>query len=163
MRTAESVDYELAILNAVDQVNERQKEILFDKVSHFFGSNLKGKNVAVWGLAFKPKTDDIREAPSLVVIDKLLRAGAKVKVYDPVAMRNVSEIFGRKVSYGRKSYSVLKGADALLVITEWNEFREPDYERMLKLMRSPVIFDGRNIYNGQKLKDMGFRYFGIGC
>jgi UDPglucose 6-dehydrogenase len=161
--TAQEFEYELAVLSAVDKVNERQKEILFAKIVQFFGSNLKGKTFAVWGLSFKPNTDDVREAPSLVMIEKLLGAGAKVKVYDPVAMDNVRRVFGTRITYGKRSYSVVKDADALIVITEWNEFREPNYERILRLMRTPVVFDGRNIYNGKKLREKGFRYFGVGC
>ena len=132
------------------------------KIEAHFGSSLKGKTIAVWGLAFKPKTDDMREAPAIPIIEALLEKGAKVQAYDPEAMKVAKGIFGTKISYAAKNYDALKGADALAVITEWQEFREPDFARMKKLMRDPVIFDGRNIYQREQMKAHGFTYFSIG-
>ena len=127
---------------------------------HF--STLKGKTIAVWGLAFKPKTDDMREAPSVPIIEALLAKGAKVQAYDPEAMKVAKGIFGTRVTYSNRNYDALKGADALAVITEWQEFREPDFVRIKKLMRTPVVFDGRNIYQPDQMKALGFTYFSIG-
>jgi UDPglucose 6-dehydrogenase len=154
-------NYEFKILNAVEAVNDRQKLRLLDKLKAHFGS-LKGKRIAVWGLAFKPRTDDMREAPAITIVDLLLRAGAKVQAYDPEAMRVAKGIFGTKVQLAEKSYDALKGADALAVVTEWNEFREPDFARMKKLMRNAAIFDGRNIYNPEQIRAQGFSYFSMG-
>jgi UDPglucose 6-dehydrogenase len=123
---------------------------------------LKGKTIAVWGLAFKPKTDDMREAPAIPIVEALLAKGAKIQAYDPEAMTVAKGIFGNKIIYSAKNYDALKGADALAVITEWQEFREPDFARIKKLMRTPVIFDGRNIYQRDEMKALGFTYFSIG-
>jgi UDPglucose 6-dehydrogenase len=153
--------YDFKVLKAVEAVNDQQKRVLVKKVEAHFGS-LKGKTIAVWGLAFKPKTDDMREAPAIVIIQSLLEQGAKVQAYDPEAQRVARGIFGNKVTYTSKSYDALKGADALIIVTEWHEFREPDFARMRKLMRSPVIFDGRNIYEPQQMKAHGFTYNSIG-
>jgi UDPglucose 6-dehydrogenase len=153
--------YDFKILDAVEQVNDRQKQVLVEKMQRHFGS-LKGKTVGVWGLAFKPRTDDMREAPAIPIITKLLQLGAKVQAYDPEATETARRHFGNKITYGKKSYDVLTGADALALITEWNEFREPDYVRMKKLMRQPVVFDGRNIYSPSQMKAQGFTYFSIG-
>jgi UDPglucose 6-dehydrogenase len=154
--------YDFKILKAVDAVNEFQKRVLVRKIEAHFGNALKGKTVAVWGLAFKPKTDDMREAPSIPIVDALLAKGVKVQAYDPEAMKVARGIFGNKITYAAKNYDALKGADALAVITEWQEFREPDFARMKKLMREPVIFDGRNIYQPADMKSLGFTYFSIG-
>jgi UDPglucose 6-dehydrogenase len=154
--------YEFKILKAVDAVNDHQKRVLVKKIEAHFGSALKGKTIAVWGLAFKPKTDDMREAPSIPIIEALLAKGAKVQAYDPEAMKVAKGIFGNRVTYTAKNYDALKGADALAVITEWQEFREPDFARMKKLMRHPVVFDGRNIYQRAEMKALGFTYFSIG-
>jgi UDPglucose 6-dehydrogenase len=154
--------YDFKILKAVDAVNEFQKRVIVKKVESHFGNSLKGKTVAVWGLAFKPKTDDMREAPAIPIIDALLAKGARVQAYDPEAMKVARGIFGSKIAYSTKNYDALKGADALVVVTEWQEFREPDFARMKKLMRSPVIFDGRNIYHREQMKTLGFTYFSIG-
>ncbi len=173
IKVGKEVGHDLDILEAVEKVNNCQKGVLIEKiVRHFKGlpsqSNptpdpiLKGKKIAVWGLSFKPKTDDMREAPSITIINGLLENGASLSVYDPVAIKEARKIFDGKIEYSRKNYDCLKGADALAVITEWNEFREPDFERMKTLMRSPVIFDGRNILESTKLKNMGFTYYGIG-
>ena len=154
-------DYDFAVLKAVEAVNDRQKRVLIGKLKKHFGS-LKGRTIALWGLAFKPKTDDMREAPAIVIVKALLEHGAKVKAFDPEAHRMARTIFGSKITYAAKSYDALKGADALVIVTEWHEFREPDFDRMRKLMRSPVIFDGRNIYNPQQMKAHGFTYSSIG-
>ncbi|RPJ72018.1 MAG: UDP-glucose/GDP-mannose dehydrogenase family protein [Acidobacteria bacterium] len=149
------------ILEAVEDVNGLQKELLFCKMQQHFGS-LAGKVAAVWGLAFKPRTDDMREAPAITLIEKLLEAGAAVQAYDPEASKIARGIFGNRITYARRSYDALVGADALAVVTEWAEFREPDFAKMRKLMRSPVIFDGRNIYQREQMKADGFTYYGIG-
>ena len=128
--------------------------------SHF--GTLKGKTIAVWGLAFKPKTDDMREAPAIPIIRTLLEKGAKVHVYDPEAMTMAKNFFGSAVTYHKKNYDALKGADGLAVITEWQEFREPDFQRMRKLMKTPVVFDGRNIYQPEQMKELGFVYYSVG-
>jgi UDPglucose 6-dehydrogenase len=154
--------YDFKILKAVDAVNEFQKRVLVRKIEAHFGNTLKGKTVAVWGLAFKPKTDDMRDAPSIPIVDALLTKGVKVQAYDPEAMKVARGIFGNKITYAAKNYDALKGADALAVVTEWQEFREPDFARMKKLMREPVIFDGRNIYQPAQMKSLGFTYFSIG-
>jgi UDPglucose 6-dehydrogenase len=161
VKFAADKNYEFQILRAVEAVNAGQKRRLVTKMEDHFGS-LKGKRIAVWGLAFKPKTDDMREAPSVPLIQGLLAAGAMVNAYDPEAMRVARGIFGSKIHYADTSYAALTGADALAIITEWNEFREPDYARMRKLMRQPVIFDGRNIYNPDSLRAQGFTYFSMG-
>jgi len=161
LRFAESADYEFEILSAVESVNERQKLRLLDKLHAHFGS-LKGKKIAIWGLAFKPKTDDMREAPAVPLINGLIKAGARVQAYDPEAMKVAKSIFGSKITYAENNYAALNGADALVLVTEWNEFREPDFVRMKKLMRAPAVFDGRNIYNPEQIKAQGFKYFSIG-
>ncbi len=158
---AEEKAYDFRILRAVEAVNEGQKRRLVAKMEAHFGS-LKGKRIALWGLAFKPKTDDMREAPAVPLIQGLLAAGATVHAYDPEAMKVARSIFGSKIHYADGSYAALTGADALAIVTEWNEFREPDYVRMRKLMRSPVIFDGRNIYNPESLRALGFTYISMG-
>lgn len=159
---AQNQNMEPTILNAVDQVNVAQKKVLFKKISDYFKGDLEGKTVALWGLAFKPKTDDIREAPSLVLIDELLQAGVKLKVHDPVAMENVKAQYGDKLSYFDHHYDTLEGADALAIVTEWNEFRHADFDYVLHRLSTPVIFDGRNLYDPQKMKQKGIDYFGIG-
>jgi UDPglucose 6-dehydrogenase len=162
-RFAADKEYEFAILNAVEEVNERQKLRLLTKLREHFGpGSLKGKRIAVWGLAFKPRTDDMREAPSVPLIEGLLAAGAAVEVYDPEAMKVARTLFGTRISYAENSYAALKGADALMIVTEWNEFREPDFARMRKLLRKPVIFDGRNLYKPEHIRAQGFTYFSIG-
>jgi UDPglucose 6-dehydrogenase len=153
--------YDFKILHAVQEVNERQKTRLFAKMQAHFGT-LKGKTIAVWGLAFKPKTDDMREAPAIPLITQLLDSGAKVQTYDPEALKVARGIFGTRVQYVTKSYEALKGADALAIVTEWNEFRRPDFVRMRKLMRSPVVFDGRNLFTPDQMKGNGFTYYSIG-
>jgi UDPglucose 6-dehydrogenase len=153
--------YDFAILEAVEAVNERQKLRLLKKLEKHFDT-LKGKRIAVWGLAFKPRTDDMREAPAVPLVKGLLAAGASVTAYDPEAMKVAKTIFGNKITFAENSYAALTGADALVIVTEWNEFREPDYTRMRKLLRNPVIFDGRNIYNPEQMRAQGFTYYSIG-
>jgi len=153
--------YDFKILKAVEAVNESQKRLLLRKMDAHFGS-LKGKTIAVWGLAFKPKTDDMREAPAIPIIKTLLEKGAKVQAYDPEAMTTAKEFFGTAIGYHKKNYDALKGADGLAVITEWQEFREPDFQRMRALMKTPVIFDGRNIYQPEQMKELGFVYYSVG-
>jgi UDPglucose 6-dehydrogenase len=154
-------NYEFRVLHAVEDVNKFQKTRLFTKMKAHFGG-LKGKTVAVWGLAFKPKTDDMREAPSIPLIDALLGAGAAVQAYDPEATKIAKGIFGPKVTFAAKNYDALKGADCLAIVTEWNEFRRPDFARMRKLMRTPVVFDGRNLFTPEQMKQNGFTYYSIG-
>ncbi|MCX7985262.1 MAG: UDP-glucose 6-dehydrogenase, partial [Bacteroidetes bacterium] len=143
-------------------VNTWQKKILFRKVLRYYNGNLIGKIIAVWGLAFKPQTDDMREAPSIDIIHSLLNAGAKVKAHDPIAMNRARSIFGTSIEYSENAYDTLKNADALMIVTEWNEFRKPDFQKMKSLMRKPVIFDGRNVYDPKIVNDFGLEYFGIG-
>jgi UDPglucose 6-dehydrogenase len=153
--------YDFKILKAVESVNEWQKRALVRKMEAHFGS-LKGRTIALWGLAFKPKTDDMREAPAIAIVQALMERGAKVQAFDPEALRVARGLFGSKVTYCTKSYDALRGADALAIVTEWHEFREPDFGRMRKLMRNPVVFDGRNIYQPQHMKAHGFTYYSIG-
>ncbi len=154
-------DYEFKILRAVESVNAFQKTRLFSKMRAHFGS-LKGKVVAVWGLSFKPKTDDMREAPSVTLIEALLAAGASVQAYDPEAMRVAKGLFGSRVSFAAGDYEALKGADCVAIVTEWNEFRRPDFGRMRKLLRTPVVFDGRNLFTPEQMKQNGFTYYSFG-
>ena len=153
--------HDMKIMRAVDDVNEAQKGVLFAKMTAHFG-DLHGKTVALWGLAFKPRTDDIREAPALVLIDALLAAGAKVRAHDPEATANVRAVYGERVAFSDRPYGALEGADALAVVTEWQEFRTPDFDLMRKLLATPVIFDGRNLYDDKALAAHGFTYYAIG-
>jgi UDPglucose 6-dehydrogenase len=155
-------DLEMPLLRAVEKVNERQKKLLVEKVTRHFGKSLKGKTFALWGLAFKPRTDDMRDAPAIVVAESLLKAGAAVQAHDPEAMDEAKKIFGDRISYFRRNYDALKGADALLIVTEWNEFRRPDFARMRELLRRPLIFDGRNLYEPETMREHGFTYVPIG-
>jgi UDPglucose 6-dehydrogenase len=154
--------YRFKILEAVEEVNEQQKLRLLAKVDAHLGKSLKGKTVAVWGLAFKPRTDDMREAPSIPIIQGLLKRGAKIRAFDPEAKATARRVFGSKIQYSAHAYDALAGADALLVVTEWNEFREPDFDKMKRLMKQPIIFDGRNIYNPHQIRALGFTYWSIG-
>lgn len=169
VQTAKEHDMDARVLKAVEAVNERQKLVLaemiighFTKRSRRTDRPLAGRTVAVWGLAFKPRTDDMREAPSIVIINRLLKAGAQVRAHDPVAMEEAAKIFRGKVTFVKDGYEALADADALAIVTEWNEFRTPDLARMKKQMRSPVVFDGRNILNQEELRKHGFTYYGIG-
>ena len=150
------------LLEAVDAVNEAQKLVLVHKIRDYFAGQLMDRTIAVWGLAFKPRTDDIREAPALVLVDALLAAGAVVRVHDPEAMGNVRALYQDRVGYYDLPYGALDQADALVIVTEWNEFRNPDFEQMVRLMRQPVIFDGRNLYEHAQMARLGFRYYPIG-
>ena len=161
MRFAGDAEYDFRILQAVEAVNLTQKTRLTAKMKKHFGT-LKGKVIAVWGLAFKPKTDDMREAPSVPLIESLLQAGATVQVYDPEAMGVAKKLFGNRITYAEANYGALKGADGLAIVTEWNEFRRPDFERMRSLMKTPVIFDGRNLFVPAQMKQSGFTYYSIG-
>lgn len=162
IKTGEQNKYDLRILKAVDAVNNDQKKVIVDKIMKHFNNNVQGKTFAVWGLAFKPKTDDMREAPALVIIEALLNAGANVQAYDPVAMNEAEHMLDKKVLLTKDAMNATKGADALLLVTEWPEFRLPDWEKIRSNMRDNVIFDGRNIYNAPEMKAKGFVYYGIG-
>ncbi len=162
IHTAEEKSLDFALLKAAEAVNKRQKSVLVSRVKTHFGSDLSGLNFAVWGLAFKPRTDDMREAPSLVVVEELLAAGAKVQVHDPEALENARRIFGDRVTYCPLNYDALKSADALLILTEWNEFRHPNFQRIKSLLKQPVIFDGRNLYDPALMRALDFRYYSIG-
>jgi len=165
LKTARDAGIKLELIEATERVNEAQKIYLVSKIRDHFADGLKGKCLAIWGLAFKPRTDDMREAPALALIHALIDEGVSVRVYDPEAMdearRQLASVEG-KVTYCKKSYEACEGADGLVLVTEWNEFREPDFGRVRDLLKEPVIFDGRNIYNPDKLRDLGFVYFGVG-
>ncbi|HSZ24674.1 MAG TPA: UDP-glucose/GDP-mannose dehydrogenase family protein [Cytophagaceae bacterium] len=161
-KTSEDYNFDFKILNAVMGVNKNQKTILIPKVKRYFQNNLKGKTIALWGLAFKPNTDDIREAPALDIIEELLKEGAIVNAFDPEAMENVRKVMGSKINLTEKSYQALDGADALIIVTEWNEFRLPDFEKMSKLLKNKVIFDGRNLFENEQMMELGFHYESIG-
>jgi UDPglucose 6-dehydrogenase len=172
-QTAQEIGVDAKLLKSVEAVNERQKSLLSDMiVRHFAGTAgksrgnskkpLAGKTIAVWGLSFKPKTDDMREAPSVVIINNLIKAGAAVNAHDPVAMNEARKIFKNRIAFMDHEYDALRGADALAVVTEWSEFRSPDFKKIKKLMKKPVIFDGRNIYTKEELQKLGFTYYGIG-
>jgi len=161
LRSAKDHGYDFKILRAVEEVNDRQKERLVEKMqAHFKG--LSGRTIALWGLSFKPRTDDMREAPSIAIIDRLLSLGATVKAYDPAATPVAKRIYDGRIALCERSYDALTGADALAIVTEWNEFREPDFEKMRSLMKAPVVFDGRNIYSPEHMRALGFTYFSIG-
>lgn len=162
IRTGRENNYTLRILDAVEAVNDDQKMVLSTKVLGHFGEDLKGKNFAVWGLSFKPRTDDMREAPSVVIIQELLARGARVRAYDPVAMEEARHQLADSIAYAKDPYDALLDADALLLVTEWPEFRVPNFEVVKKLMRGHVVFDGRNQYDRHELRAMGFSYYGIG-
>lgn len=159
---SESQNLRPQILNAVDEVNDAQKQVLVDRVMNYFGGDVAGKKFAIWGLAFKPKTDDIREAPALVLIDVLLKENANVCVFDPEAMENVKEIYGDRIEYVDHPMEALHGADSLAINTEWDEFRTPDFAEMKSSMNSPIVFDGRNLYEPREMKSYGFTYYSIG-
>jgi UDPglucose 6-dehydrogenase len=156
------VGYDFRILDAVMDVNERQKVHLVSKIKSYFEDNLQGKHFALWGLAFKPNTDDIREAPALYIIEELVKAGATISAYDPEAMENVRNVLGEKISFSENQYDALKGADALIIATEWNEFRTPDFLKIVSNMKKKIIFDGRNLFDIMAIKELGFYYESIG-
>ena len=154
----------LSILQAVEEVNRNQKYVLLEKISHHFNDDLSGKTFAIWGLSFKPHTDDIREAPAIEIIRELVSRGAKVQAFDPVAMNNTRRLFEGEpnVTFADDEYSALSGVDALVLVTEWPQFRKPDFDKIRELLKKPVIFDGRNQYNPDLLRKKGFTYYGIG-
>ena len=161
-KSADEHHYDFKILDSVMEVNETQKKVLFEKVKKYFKGDLKNKKIALWGLAFKPETDDIREAPALYIIDELVNAGATVTAFDPEGMNNVRNLIGSKISYAADPYSALHDADALLIVTEWSLFRTPDFGQVEKLLKDKLIFDGRNLYDLDKMKELGFYYNSIG-
>jgi len=162
VNTSEEIKYDFKILKSVLSVNKQQRNVFVQKVLNHYNNNIKGKHFAVWGLAFKPNTDDIREAPALDIIGMLLNEGATVTAYDPEAMENVKNLIGNKISYGNTSYDVIENADALLIFTEWNEFRTPDFELLHSKLKEAVIFDGRNLYESDKMKEEKFIYYSVG-
>ncbi len=162
LKTADDNNYSLEILKAVEEVNHRQKEVLFNKIMSHFKGDISGKRFAIWGLSFKPNTDDMRESPVLVIIDKLLEAGASVIAYDPVAMDESIRKIGNIIEYARDQYDALVDTDALLLVTEWNEFRTLNYKVIQKLMKNKIVFDGRNLYEPSEMKEFGFTYYSIG-
>ncbi len=155
-------ELDMPLLRAVEQVNEGQKRLVGEKVRGHFGLDLSGLTFALWGLSFKPRTDDMREAPSIIVMESLLKDGAQVQAYDPEADGECKRIFGDRIHYAKRNYDALRGADALIVVTEWNEFRRPNFERVKELLKNPVVFDGRNIYDPAEMKKMGFTYYSVG-
>ncbi|HEX2920893.1 MAG TPA: UDP-glucose/GDP-mannose dehydrogenase family protein [Bacteroidales bacterium] len=161
-KTASDNGYELKVVTAVEKANEYQKNILFLKISSFFKNELAGKIICIWGLSFKPKTDDIRESPAIYLINNLLKAGAKVKAYDPAAMEETHKILGDEIEYASDPYDAATGADAIALVTEWSEFHLPDFAKLSGLLKNKIIFDGRNIYNPAELRGSGFTYIGIG-
>jgi UDPglucose 6-dehydrogenase len=162
VRSADEVHYDFKILKAVEKVNAAQKLHLVEKIKAHYSGNISGRHFALWGLAFKPNTDDIREAPALSIIASLLAEGATVTAYDPEAMQHVKQVLGDKINYASSQYQALEGADALIIATEWSEFRTPDFERIEKLLPSKLIFDGRNLFEVAKMNSMGYRYISIG-
>ncbi|SDH02267.1 UDPglucose 6-dehydrogenase [Pedobacter terrae] len=162
VRSSDDYAYDFQILKSVMEVNEKQKTVLVDKVLKYYKGDIKGKHFALWGLAFKPETDDIREAPALYIIDELVKNGATVAVFDPEAMANVKNVIGDKVSYAKNQYEALEGADALLIATEWSVFRNPDFDKIDSILKNKIVFDGRNLYDLQKMIDLGYYYNSIG-
>jgi UDPglucose 6-dehydrogenase len=162
IKTAEQKGYPLKVLKAVEDVNEAQKAVLFDKIMKHFCGDIKGKTIGLWGLSFKPNTDDMREAPSIVLIEKLLDAGAKVLAYDPVATKEAKHYVGDKISYCNGLYEACMDADALAIVTEWTEFRMPNFQMLAKLLKNKLVFDGRNIYDPKEMSQLGFCYYSIG-
>ena len=162
IRTAKDNGYELNVIAAVEKANEYQKNVIFSKMTKFFHDDFKNKIIGIWGLSFKPKTDDIREASSIFLIEKLLEAGARVRAYDPAAIIETKKLLGNRIEYTSDQYEALVNVDAVALMTEWSEFHLPDFNRMAELMKGKVIFDGRNIYNPSDIKKLGFTYFGIG-
>jgi UDPglucose 6-dehydrogenase len=162
IKTSTDLGYELNVVKAVEEANEYQKKVVFNKMTHHFKNKLKNKTIGVWGLSFKPKTDDIRESSSINMIESLLKAGARVKAYDPAAMEETKKVLGNKITYSSDPYMAVEGADAVVLMTEWSEFHLPDFRKMASLMKEKTIFDGRNIYDPEAIRKLGFKYFGIG-
>ena len=161
-KTAQENNYDFRILQSVMDVNENQKSILSTRIKKYFGESIANKTIGIWGLAFKPNTDDIREAPALTIINELLEAGAKIRAFDPEAMENVKALMGDKITFCDNQYDTIEGTDALVVVTEWNVFRTPDYDRIMSSLREPVVFDGRNVFDPVDMKERGFVYSSIG-
>ncbi|MCC5945297.1 MAG: UDP-glucose/GDP-mannose dehydrogenase family protein [Bernardetiaceae bacterium] len=161
-KTAKTYNYDFQILEAVMRINDMQREILAEKILTYYGSDIKNKTIAIWGLAFKPNTDDIREAPAIYIIERLLSAGAKIQAFDPEAMENMKTLMGQRIDFKDNPYAALEGADALAIITEWSVFRTPDFEKMQKALKTKVIFDGRNLYALEQMQEAGFYYNSIG-
>jgi len=162
IKTAKEFGCDYNLLQSADEVNKEQRQLFIRKITKRMGEDLKGKTVAVWGLAFKPKTNDMREAPSVTIIEALLARGAKVVAFDPKAMESAKEIFGHQIDYAKNVYETIKKADCLVILTEWNEFRRPDFDRVIELLKTPIIFDGRNLYDKKRLKAKGIEYFSVG-
>jgi len=162
LKSSDEAGYDFKILNAVIAVNKRQRENFVARILSYYGGDVAGKKFAIWGLAFKPETDDIREAPAVHILESLLNVGAKLHVYDPEAMKHIEKNFGSKIDYGHDEYDTLTGADALIIVTEWSLFRNPDFEKMKSSLKAPVIFDGRNLYDLDKMQELGFYYSSIG-
>ncbi|MEG1572745.1 MAG: UDP-glucose/GDP-mannose dehydrogenase family protein, partial [Bacteroidales bacterium] len=162
IKTAQNHKYRMRVLQAVEEVNNEQKSLLFNKFENYFKGDIANKTVAFWGLSFKPGTDDVRDAPSLVLIDKLIKAGCKVRAHDPVSMEECKRRIGDKIEYCKGVYEALEGADVLFLLTEWTEFRYPHWEKVKDRLKYPIVFDGRNIYDKKELADMGIEYFGVG-
>lgn len=162
LKTAKDNNCDYQLLQAADDVNKKQRQVFINKILNKFGNDLSGKTFAIWGLAFKPKTNDMREAPAITIINALLERGAKVQAYDPKAVESAKEIFGNKITYSKSAYEALNDAECMLLLTEWNEFRRPDFDKIKSLMKNYVIFDGRNQYNSKRLLEKGFEYYQIG-
>jgi UDPglucose 6-dehydrogenase len=163
LATGRKANLPMGIIHATEEANARQKKHLLSRIDEYFkGASLKGKTIAIWGLAFKPNTDDMREAPSLEIIKGLLDRGARVQAFDPVATETAHKELGDSITYCKSNYSALEGADVLVIVTEWNEFRNPDFNKMKSLLRSPAVFDGRNLYSPEKMRSQGFYYVSIG-
>lgn len=162
IKTSEEKGHSLEILKSVEDVNDRQKQVMFNKINNHFEGNLKGKKFAMWGLSFKPQTDDMREAPSIVMIDLLTKAGATIIANDPIAMNEAKRRLGDKVEFAENQYDALKGADALIIMTEWSEYRNPTWKEMEALLENKLIFDGRNIYESEEMSKWGWTYYSIG-
>ena len=162
MRIAEDNGFEASILSSADKLNQTQRLLFIDKIMNHFNNDVNGKTFALWGLAFKPRTNDMREAPAITIINTLLNNGAKIKAYDPKAADEAKTIFGDSIEYSKNNYEALEGADALVLVTEWNEFRRPDFDKIKTLLKQPVIFDGRNQYDPKRISDRGFTYYSIG-
>jgi UDPglucose 6-dehydrogenase len=162
IKTATDSGYELKVVTAVEKANEHQKQVIFNKMDKYFNHNLRGKIIAVWGLSFKPQTDDIRESSAIYLVNKLSGKGAMIRAYDPAAMEEAKRELGEKIYYAADQYDALEQADALAMMTEWPEFHLPDFTKMAELMKEKVIFDGRNIYDPGEIRKLGFEYYGIG-
>jgi UDPglucose 6-dehydrogenase len=162
MHTSEAYGYGMKVLRAVEEVNEAQKRLFLEKLEKHFGSDLSGRIIAVWGLAFKPQTDDMRESPSIVLVEGLLKRGARIRGHDPVALGTARKVFGDRITYCERDYDAVKDADALVVMTDWLEYRNPNFQRMQELMKTPVVFDARNLYESSRMRELGYTYYPLG-